>query len=56
MEKYSEFPKLIFSVRKKSGKFKTQYKITNATIDAVVDGGDESNLLLNGALVLGYQV
>jgi len=40
---------------KKNGKVKTQYKITNATIDAVVDGGDESNLLINGSLVLGYQ-
>jgi len=44
------------SFRKKNGKVKTQYKITNATIDAVVDGGDESNLLINGSLVLGYQV
>jgi len=40
---------------KKGGKFKTQYKAPNATVDAVLDGGDESNLLVNGSLVLGYQ-
>jgi voltage-dependent anion channel protein 2 len=40
---------------KKSGKVKSQYKCTNATVDASLDGGDESNILLNGSLVLGYQ-
>jgi len=40
---------------KKSGKLKTQYKMTNACVDAVLDGGDESNILVNGSLVLGYQ-
>jgi len=40
---------------KKSGKFKGQYKAMNATIDGVVGGGDEDNLLVNGSVVLGYQ-
>lgn len=40
---------------KKEGKFKAQYKITNATIDADVHGGDEANLSVNGSVVLGYQ-
>jgi len=40
---------------KKSGKFKGQYKITNATFDGVIGGGDEDNMLLNSSVVLGYQ-
>jgi len=40
---------------KKSGKLKTQYKITNATIDAVLEGADESSVNVNGSVVLGYQ-
>ncbi|MGW2818917.1 hypothetical protein [Streptomyces sp. NPDC001415] len=30
-------------------------RVTAAPIDSVLAGGDESNLLTNGALVLGYQ-
>jgi len=40
---------------KKSGKVKTQYKVTNATVDAIVGGGDEANMVVNGSVVLGYQ-
>jgi len=40
---------------KKDGKLKAQYKALNATIDTVVGGGDEANLLVNTSLVLGYQ-
>jgi len=40
---------------KKSGKVKAQYKATNATVDAVLSGGDEDNMLVNGSVVLGYQ-
>jgi len=40
---------------KKSGKLKGTYKITNATLDAAVDGGDNSPVNVNGSLVLGYQ-
>jgi len=40
---------------KKSGKLKAQYKHTNVTTDLTLDGGDETNILLNGSLVLGYQ-
>jgi len=40
---------------KKTGKLKSQYKMTNVTVDGVLDGGDEKNMLLNGSMVLGYQ-
>ncbi|ODM91627.1 Voltage-dependent anion-selective channel [Orchesella cincta] len=40
---------------KKSGKLKGQYKTTNATLDCTVDGADDSSLLVNGSMVLGYQ-
>jgi len=40
---------------KKSGKLKSQYKSPNGTIDVDMTGGDSSNVLVNGSLVLGYQ-
>jgi len=40
---------------KKSGKVKGQYKSTNATLDVTMDGADDSSMLVNGSVVLGYQ-
>ncbi|OXA60197.1 voltage-dependent anion-selective channel [Folsomia candida] len=40
---------------KKSGTLKSSYKSPNATIDVDVSGGDAKSLLVNGAVVLGYQ-
>jgi len=40
---------------KKSGKLKGQHKSTNATLDVDVNGADDSSVLVNGSVVLGYQ-
>jgi len=40
---------------KRTGKFKGTYKITNATAEAVAEGGDEKPSKVTGSVVLGYQ-